>query len=119
MSRVEGMPVYAQYDEMLPAKLYNLWRRAKLHFVLPLRIELDGYRSLVMVLEEHEWVCVDERQNDMPVLAWIEFEDQGRESIHLPVKCKLNHYHFAADKVRAASLELMEASLEKKLLNEK
>ncbi|MFK5915002.1 MAG: hypothetical protein QM484_11565 [Woeseiaceae bacterium] len=119
MSRVEGMPVYAQRDEMLPAKLYNLWRRLKLHFDLPVRIPLEGYRSLVMVLETHEWVCVDETQNDMPVLAWIEFEDQGRKNIHLPVKCKLNHYHFAADKVRAASLELMEAALEKKLFNKK
>ena len=115
MSRVEGMPVYAQYDEEVSAKLYNLWRRVKLHFTLPLRIPLEGYRDLVMVLEEHEWVCADDSQNDMPVLAWVEFEDQGREAIHLPVKCKLNHYHYAASKVQAASLELMEAALEIKL----
>lgn len=115
MSRVEGMPVYAQYDELVSAKLYNLWRRLKLHFVLPLRVSLEGYRNLVMVLEEHEWVCADESQNDMPVLAWLEFEDQGREAIHLPVKCKLNHYHYAASKVQARSLELMEEALEKKL----
>lgn len=119
MSRVEGMPVYAQYDEMVSAKLYNLWRRLKLHFSLPFRIPLDGYRDLVMVLEEHEWVCADESQNDMPVLAWVEFEDQRREAIHLPVKCKLNHYHYAASKVQAASLELMEVALEKLLSDHK
>jgi len=118
MSRVEGMPIYAQEDEEVSAKLYNLWRRVKLHFNLPLRIPLEGYRGLVMVLEEHEWVCADERQNDMPVLAWVEFEDQGRDAIHLPVKCKLNHYHFAASKIRLHSLELMEAALEEKLINE-
>lgn len=118
MSRVEGMPVYAQYDELVSAKLYNLWRRVKLHFKLPLRIPLEGYRDLVMVLEAHEWVVADKSLNDMPVLAWIEFEDQGRDAIHLPVKCKLNHYHFAASKIHAHSLELMEAALEKSLNDE-
>jgi hypothetical protein len=112
------MPVYAQNDEEVSAKLYNLWRRVKLHFSLPIRIPLEGYRGLVMALEEHEWVVVDERQNDMPVLAWIEFEDQGRDAIHLPVKCKLNHYHFAAEKIRTHSLELMETALEEKLNSE-
>jgi hypothetical protein len=117
MSRVKDVPVYAQRDDEVSAKLYNLWRRAKLHFTLPLRIPLEGYRGLVMVLEEHEWVCVNERENDLPVLAWVEFEDQHRDALHLPVKCKLNHYHFAASKVRAASLALMEAALEEKLIN--
>lgn len=117
MSRVEGMPVYAQHDEVVSAKLYNLWRRAKLHFDLPVRIPLADFRGLVMVLDEHEWACVDERGNDMPVLAWVEFEDQKRDAIHLPVKCKLNHYHYAALKVHTRSLELMEAELEKRLIN--
>lgn len=118
MSRVGDVPVYQQRDDEVPAKLYNLWRRAKLHFDLPLRISLEGYRGLVMVLDLHEWVIVNEREEDLPVLAWVDFEDQGRDALHLPVKCKLNHYHFAASKIRAHSLELMEEALEKKLINE-
>jgi hypothetical protein len=51
------------------------------------------------------------------VLAWVEFEDQHRDALHVPVKCKLNHYHFAASRVRATSLELMETALEQKLVN--
>lgn len=117
MSRVGDLPVYEQRKDEVSAKLYNLWRRAKLHFDLPIRISLEGYRGLVMVLETHEWVIVNERENDMPVLAWVEFEDQGRDALHVPVKCKLNHYHFAASKVRAHSLELMEEELEHKLIN--
>lgn len=117
MSRVKDVPVYAQRDDEVSAKLYNLWRRAKLHFSLPIRIPLTGFRGLVMVLEENEWVCVNERENDLPVLAWVEFEDHGRDALHVPVKCKLNHYHFAASKVRAASLELMETALDEKLIN--
>lgn len=117
MSRVGDMPVYKQRDDEVTAKLYNLWRRAKLHFDFPIRISLEGYRGLVMVLEDHEWVIVNEQENDLPVLAWVEFADQGRDALHLPVKCKINHYHFAASKVRAHSLELMEEALELKLIN--
>lgn len=118
MSRVKDMPIYEQRETEVPAKLYNLWRRAKLHFNLPLRIALEDYHGFVMILEEHEWVAADEKENDLPILAWVEFEDQGRDAIHLPVKCKLNHYHFAASKIRAHSLELMEVALEEKLINE-
>lgn len=118
MSRVKDMPIYAQRDDEVSATLYNLWRRAKLHFDLPLRIELEDYHGFVMILEEHEWVVADEKENDLPILAWVEFEDQGRDALHVPVKCKLNYYHFAASKVRAHSLELMEVALEKKLIAE-
>ncbi len=68
-----------------------------------------------MILDEHEWVCADENQNDIPILAWVEFEDRGRDTLHLPVKCKLNYYHFAASKVRSHSLEMMQDELEKRL----
>jgi len=118
MSRVGNMPVYQQRDATISAVLYNLWRRAKLHFDVPIRIPLTGYRGFTMILEEHEWVCVDEKQNDMPVLVWVEFEDQGRDALHVPVKCKLNYYHFAASKVRAGALEGMAQSLEQRLFDD-
>ena len=115
MSRIRDIPYYAQRNDEIDAKLYNLWRRAKLHFTMPMRLPLVDYSGCVMLLEEHEWVCVDERQNDLPILAWIEFEDQGRDALHLAVKCKLNYYHYAASKLRAHSLELMQDELEKRL----
>ncbi len=108
-------PYLAQRNGEVDARLYNLWRRAKLHFALPMRLPLVGYAGLVMILDENEWVCADEHQNNIPILAWVEFEDQGRDNLHLPVKCKLNHYHFAASKVRSHSLLLMQDELEKRL----
>ncbi len=115
MSRVGDLPIYEQRDDEVNAKLYNLWRRAKLHFPCPMRIDLPDLSGMVMILEEHEWVCADEHQNDLPILAWVEFEDKGRSSLHTPVKCKLNYYHFMASKVRKRSLELMEEILEERL----
>jgi len=119
VSRIGDVPYYTQRNDEIEAKLYNLWRRARLHFTMPMRLPLVDYSNFVMLLEEHEWVCVDEQQNDLPILAWIEFEDQGRDSLHLPVKCKLNYYHYAASKVRAHSLELMQDELEKRLQENK
>lgn len=115
MSRIADVPYCAQRDDEVEAKLYNLWRRAKRRFSMPLRLPLLDYPGFVMILEARAWVCADERQNDIPILAWVEFEDEGRDALHLPVKCKLNYYHFAASKVRAHSLELVQAELEKRL----
>ena len=111
MSRVPGLPIYAQETSLVDSKLYNLWRRAKLHFPTPIRLSLN-FQDIVLVLEDREWVCVDESQNDMPVLAWVDFEDQGRAVLHEPVKCKLNHYHYAASKLHEPTLEQMETLLE-------
>ncbi len=66
---------------------------------------------MVMILEEREWVCANDLQNDLPVLAWVQFEDKGRDALHEPVRCKLNYYHFAASKMRACALVSMEEIL--------
>ncbi|MDA3870078.1 MAG: hypothetical protein PF589_09070 [Gammaproteobacteria bacterium] len=115
MSRIADVPYCAQRNDEVEAKLYNLWRLAKRRFTMPLRLPLPDYPGFVMILEARAWVCADERQNDIPILAWVEFEDEGRDALHLPVKCKLNYYHFAASKVRAHSLQLVQAELEKRL----
>lgn len=117
MSRIRDMPVYAQREDVVTAKLYNLWRRAKRHYTCPIRITLPGYPGMVMILEECEWICANERQNDLPVLAWVAFQDQGRDALHEPVRCKLNYYHFAASKIRASTLTLMEEILDRYLCN--
>ena len=113
MSRVADMPIYKQQRDEVSAKVYNLWRRAKLHMKCPIRFSLTGYRGLIMILDKDEWLCADERQNDLPVICWLDFADQGRDALHLPVQCTLNYYHFAASKIRIHTLELMEEELER------
>ncbi len=115
MSRVGEVPVYAQRQDEVPAELYNLWRRARLHFKFPMRLPLSDHEGIILILEEDQWVCADLRQNDLPILAWVDFEDQHRDALHLPVKCKLNYYHFAASKFRANTLEYMQEALETRL----
>jgi hypothetical protein len=118
VSRVSDVPVYEQRDDAVEAKLYNLWRRAKLHFGMPLRLEFDEMPGVALILDEDEWACVNTRQNDLPLLAWVGFEGRGRDALHKPVACKLNYYHYAASRYRGKVLTLMAAALEKKLHEE-
>lgn len=115
MSRLGDIPVYAQRQDQVEAALYNLWRRARLRLPLPLRISLSGEPGVVMVLEEQAWICVNAWQNDLPILAWIEFDDRERSALHVPVRCKINYYHFAASRYRAKALAAMAAELERLL----
>lgn len=116
MSRVADVPVFAQRDATVEAALYNLWRRARRHLKLPLRIDIPGpHNNAVLVLEEREWVCVDESNNDLPLLAWVDFQDRGRDALHLPVECSLNYYHYAASRLRKPALETMRVELELRL----
>ena len=115
MSRVGDVPVYEQRDDSVEAKLYNLWRRAKLHIKMPIRLEFDEIPGVAMILDTDEWACVNVKQNDLPLLAWVDFQDQGRASLHTSVACKLNYYHYAASRLRARVLQAMERELQKRL----
>jgi len=114
-TRIHDMPVYAARTDEVDASLYNLWRRARLRLQMPLRIELPGLKQMVLVIEHDSWVVVDERQFDLPVLAWLEFRDAGRASLHTPVTCTMNYYHYMASHVREKALARMQEALEIKL----
>ncbi len=117
VTRINDMPVYAARTEQVEAKLYNLWRRARLHVEMPLRIDLPGLKQMVLILEEDCWVVVDQRQYDLPVLAWVDFQDAGRTTLHTPVTCTLNYYHYLASHLREKVLTRMDEALQA-LLND-
>ncbi len=100
------MPALAQRPDRLEAEHYNLWRLARRHLGSPIRLPLEGIHGVELILEAEAWVCVNTLQNDLPILAWTHFEDQGRQALHAPVPCRLNYYHFAASKYRARTLEV-------------
>ncbi|HFD79990.1 MAG TPA: hypothetical protein ENK05_06315 [Gammaproteobacteria bacterium] len=114
-TRIHDMPVYAARTEQVDAALYNLWRRARLHLRMPLRIELDGGGQMALIVEEDAWVVVDQQQYDLPVLAWVDFEDAGRTTLHTPVSCTMNYYHYMAAHLRERALAGMEQALGSRL----
>ena len=117
MSRILTMPVYASRDDEVEAALYNLWRRAKLHLRLPLRFELPPSTQMVLIIEQDHWVVVDQNQYDLPMLAWVDFQDKGRSDLYTPVACTLNYYHYMASQLRKKVLVQMSEILEARLKN--
>ena len=114
-TRLDEVPVYASRPDRIEARHYNLWRRARKRFGRPLRLELPGVSGMELILDDSEWVVVDVRQFDLPILAWVDFQDTGRDALHAPVPCTLNFYHFAATRFRAKVLDILEQALEARL----
>jgi hypothetical protein len=114
-TRIHDMLVYAARTDQVEASLYNLWRRARLHLDMPLHIALPQLKQMALILEEDCWVVVDQNQYDLPVMAWVEFQDSGRSSLHTPVTCTINYYHYMASLLREKVLLLMREALEERI----
>jgi hypothetical protein len=115
MRRLQGVPAIARRADRVEARLYNLWRRARMYRLLPLRVSLPAMAEMVLIVERDGWVVVDRNRNEVPVLAWVEFHDQGRDRLHDPVECSLHYYHFMASGLRGRVLEILETALEQQL----
>ena len=115
VTRINDMPVYETQTDEMDAALYNLWRRARLHLAMPLRIEMPELKQMALILEDDCWVLVDQCQYDLPVLAWLNFQDTGRSSLHTPVSCTVNYYHYLASHLQTKVLTLMNESLQARL----
>ena len=117
-ARLADMPVMAQRDDQIDADVFNAWRRARNRWGSPFRVEGLGLKQMEMVLTDKYWVCVDAIRYDCPILAWVDIEDAHRDSLHMPIPCKLNYYHFAASAVRPRVLERVKDALEAMLQEE-
>jgi hypothetical protein len=113
--RLARMPVMAQRIDYIEAGYYNIWRRARARWGAPMRLLLPELKEMSLILDDNYWVCIDTVKYDAPILAWVELEDQDRTTLHLPIACKLNYYHFAASALRARALEQMEITLSERL----
>ena len=104
-TRIDDMLPFESHVEIMQANLYNMWRRVRLHVNLPVRLELPELKSMRLILEEDSWVVVDSSHTDLPMIAWLKFQDNSRSSLHTPVECTMNYYHFMAHKYRERVLK--------------
>jgi len=116
-ARLAEMPVIARRDDYLEADLFNLWRRARNRLGCPLRLSDLGLKQMEMILTDAYWVCVDAIQYDCPILAWVGLDECNRDSLHKPIPCTLNYYHFAASAVRLRVLLKVREILQERLRN--
>ncbi len=114
--RLADLPVLASRPDEIEAKLYNLWRRLRLRVGPHVELPLVGLTPMRLVLEDGAWCIVDESRHDVPVLAWTEFSAlKSRSSLHHPISCQLNYYHYMASSLRAPALDRLETSLTQRL----
>jgi hypothetical protein len=116
-ARLAEMPVMARRDDYLEADVFNLWRRARLRLGSPLRLRDLGLKQMEMILTDAYWVCVDAIQYDCPILAWVGLDAAIRDSLHKPIPCTLNYYHFAASAVRPRVLSKVREVLQERITN--
>ena len=113
--KLEGLPRYSSESTTVPAELFNLVRLALMRLGNPLRFPITGLKNLEIMLDDETWICVDSSLNDIPVLAWTEFEASHRDSLVEPISCQYYTYHAHADKIFDTVVEYMADYLDSKL----
>jgi len=93
VSRLNDIPVYEQTAVTVSAADYNLVTLALKRLGEPLQVSLPGLRTLALILDREAWVVIDTSLNDIPVLAWTEFQAQHRQNLHEPIACLRKIYH--------------------------
>ena len=114
-SRLDGIPVFELINIAVPAAKYNLVVRAIKRLGEPLYIPLTGLRGLELIIDHETWVVVDRDLNEIPILAWTEFQVEDRSSIHEPVSCSLKLYHAHAQIILSQVQEYMSRELENRI----
>ena len=92
-SRLDDLPVFEIRQLSMRAEDFNLVQIALKRLGTPLRVELPRLRTLDLILEKDAWVVVDRSLNDIPVLAWVDFQSAHRQTLHEPVACERRTYH--------------------------
>jgi len=112
-TRLNDIPTLKSLPSAVSAERFNRVRLALRRLENPLRIELPKLRTLDFILEDEMWAIVDRDLNDMPVVAWTDFEH--RSTLHQPVQCMLRYYHAHADAIMDKALEKLDTILEARL----
>jgi len=114
-SRLNDIPILKSVPTYIESRHYNRIRIGIDRLGPPLRVELLNLRGLDLVADNEAWVCVDRTMNDLPILAWTDFEVSKRTSLIEAVGCRLNFYHSHADLICGSVLSIVYRSTCNKL----
>jgi hypothetical protein len=96
-SRLNEVPALRVQQGHVEARDYNQLRLAMLRLGRPLRLPIPKLRHLDLLLDTDAWICADRLLYDLPVVAWTDFQDRGREALHAPIPCTIRIYHAHAE----------------------
>lgn len=114
-SRLDKLPVYESRNTCVRAEDYNLVKIALKRLGSPLRLEILRIHTLDFILEDDSWVIVDRRLDDIPIIAWLNFDTKNRASLHKPIKCERRTYRAQALIIVDKSFEAMHLMLGEQL----
>jgi len=114
-SRLDDVPVYAQREGKLDASYYNHVQLALKRLGDEIRLSIPKLKHLDLILQKNAWIIVDRVLNDVPVVAWTDFETDNRDSLHEPIQCKVKHYHANAIMIMNRTLQAMDLLLGEQL----
>jgi hypothetical protein len=114
-SRLDNIPIYDTRESKIRAQDYNLVKIALKRLGSPIRVEIPNLRTLDFILEDDLWVIVDRSLNDIPVIAWLNFKDHERTSLHESIVCERRTYHTHAMIIIDKAIEALQLLLGEKL----
>lgn len=112
----DKMP-YQVLNTNLTASDFNAIRLGILRLGSPLTLNLDAIKGLRCTLDDHAWVFVDRYVNDMPILAWMNFE--SRNTLNETIPCELRLYHFKAEMLVDKALDALQDEIAEQLRGQK
>ncbi|MGD8927097.1 MAG: hypothetical protein PVG20_09610 [Thioalkalispiraceae bacterium] len=110
-SRLDNIPVYETRTDRIRAQDYNLAKIALKRISSSIRLEMPNLRTLDFIIEDDLWVIVDRSLNDLPVIAWLEFKDHERTTLHEDISCERRSYHTHALIIIDKALEALQLML--------
>ena len=117
-TRLQDLPVLRTIETKVSGERYNRARLALARLGEPFLLDLPGLRSLAMSLEAGRWVCVDRALDDIPVLAWTEFQHGDSVDPAAIIPCRLQFFHAHAGMLMSSALDKMDFELARRLRSE-
>ena len=102
-------------DSKVDANYYNHVLVALKRLGKQIRFRIPRLKHLDLILQKDAWIVVDRALHDYPIVAWTEFEVEGRETLHEPIQCKIRYFHANATLITSRTLEAMEMLLSEEL----
>ena len=110
-TRHDEVPVFEYRSCQMDAAIYNHVQLALKRIGEALRLSIPGLKTLELILQDDAWIVVDRAFNDVPIVAWADFDTHARCALHEPVPCRIRLFHANGGMVLKRVLEAMDAQL--------
>lgn len=114
-TRHDEVPQLASRKGKVNALYYNHVQIALKKLGPQIRLKIPKLKHLDLILQKEAWIVVDTVLNDIPVVAWVNFKVEDRDTLHKPIECEIRFFHFAASMILNRTLEAMEILLGEQL----